>query len=139
MELTKQLELLKQLCEIDGLSDPQKSVVLDVGDGQTNLVDVCIQQQVRTSLLRRHHLANQTLLDGAAAFTQIFTYFLGNCQCVVLSACDTVDLCQLSKHLYCLHKSTSFPVLHRPLRQTVFSSYLLFYHTFSFFSLIFVN
>ena len=60
-------------------------------------------------------------------------------QCVVLSACDTVDLCQLSKHLYCLHKSTSFPVLHRPLRQTVFSSYLLFYHTFSFFSLIFVN
>ena len=60
-------------------------------------------------------------------------------QCVVLSACDTVDLCQLSEHLYCLHKSTSFPVLHRPLRQTVFSSYLLFYHTFSFFSLIFVN
>ena len=57
-----------------------------MGNGQTNLVDVCIQQQVRTSLLRRHHLANQTLLDGAAAFTQIFTYFLGNCQCVVLSA-----------------------------------------------------
>lgn len=29
------------------LADPQKTALLDVGDDQTDLVDVCVEQQVR--------------------------------------------------------------------------------------------
>ena len=34
------------------LADPQKAALLDVGDDQTDLVDVRVEQQVRTALLR---------------------------------------------------------------------------------------
>ena len=49
------------------LADPQKTALLDVGDDQTDLVDVRVEQQVRTALLRGHHLADQTFVDGAVA------------------------------------------------------------------------
>ena len=49
------------------LANPQKTALLDVGDDQTDLVDVRVEQQVRTALLRGHHLADQTFVDGAVA------------------------------------------------------------------------
>ena len=68
---TKLMLSPRSICSLTSFSSRpvsiQKAALLDVGDDQTDLVDVRVEQQVRTALLRGHHLADQTFVDGAVA------------------------------------------------------------------------
>ena len=88
------------------LGNSEEALLLNVGNGQADFVDMGIEDQMRTALFLLHDLTNQAFVYGAAASAQPLAELFCRLQCLFLSAGHAGDLTQGLEHLYCLHKNT---------------------------------